>query len=325
MPEKTKILNLKREDFTFITQKVLNREKSLRFKAKGESMRPFIRNGDILEITPVNTEEIRLGDVIFYHVGKRRMVAHRVIEKIIQNHKPIFLTKGDSNTGEEEKVHLEQVVGRVKAIERKGRKIRINEGLNRLMYIFYLKISPFLTKARRIGGRLLRRIQGFKVYRNLAKRLVKEEMVYQWESFGGSGTFLLAKRSDKTIGRTTINNFLKADTHYHGWWIFGTWVDWRYRGLGVGSQLTEMLCEFAGEQEASEVKLLVFKDSKPALNLYRKLGFYQTHIPQIDEELGEEAKKTGRQRIIMKRDLAKGSGLTREHPSLLNSSREIVS
>ncbi len=304
MPKKAEMLNLKREDFTFVAQSVLGREKNLRFKAKGESMRPFIRDGDILEITPVNGEEIRLGDVIFYHVGERRMVAHRVVEKIIENGKLIFLTKGASNTGEGEKVHPEQIMGRVKAIERKERRIRIDYGWNRLKYIFYLKISPLLIKLRRIGGRLVRRIQSFKAYRNLAKRLIRGEVCYQWEPCRDSTKDLLVRRRDQIIGRTTINNFSKADTHYHGWWIFGTWVDWRYRGLGVGSQLTEMLCEFARKQKASDVKLLVFKDNKPALSLYRKLGFHQTHIPQIDKELREEARKTGRQRIIMNRDLA---------------------
>lgn len=289
-----------------LSKEILGRGNDFRFQAQGESMRPFIRDGDILEIAPVNGEEIRLGDVIFYHVGERRTVAHRVIEKIIQNDKPIFLTKGDSNTGEGEKVYLEQVLGRVKAIERSKRKIHINKGLNRLIYIFYLKISPFLIKVRRIGGRLVRCIQGFKAYRNLAKRVIRGEVCYQWEPCRDSTKDFLVRRRDKIIGRTTINNFLEADTHYHGWWIFGTWVDWRYRGLGIGSRLTEMLCQFAREQKASDVKLLVFKDNKPALNLYRKLGFYQTHIPQIDKELREEADKTGRQRIIMKKDLSKG-------------------
>ncbi len=305
MPKKTKILNLKGEDFAFITQKVLGREKILRFKAKGASMSPFIKDGDILEISPVNGGKIKVGDVIFYRVGEERTAAHRVIKRITENGKLVFLTKGDSNVGGGEEVHPEKIMGRVRTIERKGRKIRINEGLNRLMYIFYLKISPFLTKARRIGGRLVRRIQGFKAYRSLAKRLVKGETLYQWESSQGSTKALLAKRNNKVIGKTTI--ILIPNSQYHGWWIFGMVVDWRYRGLGVASRLTEMLCEFGRKEEASDVKLLAFKDNKPALNLYRKLGFYQTHIPQIDKELREEAKKTGRQRIIMKRDLARGS------------------
>ena len=306
MLEKTEMLNLEREDFTSIAQEVLGRGRILRFKAKGESMSPSIRDGDILEITPVNGEEIRAGNIIFYHVGKKRMVAHRVTKRIIENDKLIFLTRGDSNIGEEEKVHPEQIMGRVKAIERKERRIRIDYGWNRLKYIFYLKISPLLIKLRRIGGRLVRRIQSLKAYRNLAKRLIRGEVCYQWEPCRDSTKDLLVRRRDQIIGRTTINNFSKADTHYHGWWIFGTWVDWRYRGLGVGSQLTEMLCEFARKQKASDVKLLVFKDNKPALSLYRKLGFHQTHIPQIDKELREEARKTGRQRIIMKKDLSKG-------------------
>ncbi len=84
---------------------------------------------------------------------------------------------------------------------------------------------------------------------------------------------------------------------------FSMWVHWRYRGLGIGKRLTEMVCDFAAKHGASEVKLLVFRDNKPALNLYQKIGFYQTSIPRIDEQLREEAKKTRRQRIIMKRDI----------------------
>ena len=238
------------------------------------------------------------------------MVAHRVIKKFTQNDKPVFVTRGDSNMSERETVYPEQILGRVIAIERKGRRILINYGLNRLLYIFHLRISPFLIKARRIGGRLLSYIQGFKVYRNLAKRLIKKEIAYQWESSQDSGRCLLAKRNDMIIGRPTISNFLKADSQYHGWWIFGMWVNWRYRGLGVGSRLTEILCEFARKEGISEVKLLVFKDNKPALNLYRKSGFYRVSMPHLEKELREEAKKIGRQRIIMKRDLVRGSGPT---------------
>lgn len=309
MLEKTEMLNLKREDFASIAYGVLGREKVLRFEAKGASMAPFIKDGDILEVTPVNGEEIRVGDVIFYHVGGKHTVAHRVIKRITENGKVVFLAKGDSNTDEGEEVRPEQIMGIVRTIERKGRKIRINYGLNGLLYVFYRNISPMFIKTRRIGGRLLYHIQSFKAYRNLAKRLIRGEIGYQWEPFHNSARYLLARRRDKIIGRATINIFFKTDSHYRGWWIFGMWVDWRYRGLGVASRLTEMLCQFARKKEASDVRLLVFEDRKPALNLYKKLGFCQAHTPQIDKELREEAKKTGRQRIIMKRDLATGSDI----------------
>ena len=60
-----------------------------------------------------------------------------------------------------------------------------------------------------------------------------------------------------------------------------------------------MACDFAAKGGASEVKLLVFKDNKPATNLYRKMGFYQISIPEIDKQLREEVKETRRNRIIM--------------------------
>ncbi len=303
MPKKNKTLDLKREDFTSITQKVLGREKTLRFKAKGISMSPLIKDGDILEIAPVNRGEIRVGDVIFYRAEKGRTVAHRVIERIIEDGRLVFLAKGDSNVGEGEEVHPEKIMGRVRAIERNGRKTRIDYGLNRLMRISYLMISPSLVKTRRVAGKLVRHVQSYEAYRNLAKRLIRGEIRYRWESCRDSTRYLLARRKGNIIGRITINEFSEADAHYRGWWIFGTWVAWQYRGLGVASRLTEMLCEFARKEEASEIKLLAFKDSKPALNLYRKLGFYRFSIPQIDKELREEAKKTRRRRIIMKKDL----------------------
>lgn len=289
-------------EFIDLSREILGRGNYLRFRAQGESMRPFIRDGDILEITPVNAKEIRLGDVIFYHVNGRRTIAHRVIKKLTQSDKPVFVVKGDSNTGEGEKVYLEQILGKVRVIERKGRKIPFNYGLNRLAYVFYVRISPFLIKIRRIGGMFLPYLQGLVIYRNLARRLTRGEILYQWESSSqNSGRCLLAKRNNKIIGRATIIS--ETNSQYHGWWIFGMWVNWWHRRLEVGSRLTEMLCQFAARRGASEVKLLVFKDNKPAINLYRKLGFYQVSILQLDEELRKEAIKTRRQRIIMKKDL----------------------
>lgn len=312
-------------DFVELSNEILACGCKLRFRAKGGSMHPFIRDGDILVIAPIDAWKISLGDVIFHRIKGGGVAAHRVIKKFFQGGKLIFITKGDSSSGYGDKVLLEEVLGRVIAIERNGRRKRFGSGLSKLQNIFYAKISSFnkwifpllrkikhsmqvlgaaktFTKIKRVGGELLSRIQSFKAYRNLARRFVKAEVFYQWEPSEDSGMHLLGKKNDIVIGRVTIRNSSGANSLYHGWLIFSIWVYWRYRRLGIGRRLTEMSCDFAAKHGASEVKLSVFKDNKRALNFYQKMGFYQVSISGINGQLREEAKKTGRQRIIMKKD-----------------------
>lgn len=295
-------MNCNSTDFLKLSKEILTRGNKLRFQARGESMFPFIRDGDILEIEPAGEKKIRLGDVVFYRAGDKHAVAHRIVKKITQGNKSIFITKGDSGTGEGERVCHEQILGRVETVERAGRTIHINKGLNRLLSRLYVGIFPFLMTAKPIGSWMLPHIQGFKIYRYLAKRLVSPETFFQWVSSEDIGGCLLCKKKEMVIGRITIDNFSKDDSPYHGWWIFSTWVYWRYRRLDIGRRLTEMACDFAAHQGVPEVKLLVFKDSKAALNLYQKMGFYQVYIPEIDRMLEEEFKSTHRKRIILKKD-----------------------
>ena len=138
MPEKTEILNLKREDFTFIAQEVLGRGRILRFKAKGGSMSPFIRNGDVLEVVPFKGK-INLGDVVFYRSSCGSPVVHRVI----QRGKKSIITKGDSVPSSDEPILSKQVLGRVVAVEKNGWCIRLDKPAGKLLNIILATISPF--------------------------------------------------------------------------------------------------------------------------------------------------------------------------------------
>ncbi len=138
MLEKTEILNLKREDFTSIAQEVLGRGKTFKFKAKGGSMSPFIRNGDILEIIPVK-RKINLGDVVLYHSSYGNTVVHRVI----QRNKESIITKGDSVPSSDQPIFSKQVLGRVVAVEKNGWRIRLDTPVGRLLNILLAVISPF--------------------------------------------------------------------------------------------------------------------------------------------------------------------------------------
>lgn len=189
---------------------------------------------------------------------------------------------------------------------------------------------------RRTLGKLLPYIQGLKLYRKLSKKLIKSDTSYSvatlddifslcrlyryneypdirdyTESFkenlnkpNDSEYCFIAKRRDKVIGSVTLKRTSKPDSSpYNGWWLSGMLVSWPYRGLGIGKKLTKMACEIAAENDALSVRLLAFEKAKPAINLYRNLGFRQISIPEIDEHLREEARKIRRQRIIMEKQL----------------------
>ena len=194
----------------------------------------------------------------------------------------------------------------------------------------------------RVLRKILQGLQGLKPYRILIKRLIKDlsrkdNISYQIATYDdafslsrlycyheypeienpiktfedqlkelqGSGYCLVAKKGDKVIGSTFIDRSEDTDSSFPDWWLTSMLVNWRYRGMGIGERLTKMACEIAAENGASNVKLLAFKRSRPAINLYRKMGFRQISIPQLDEQLKEEAIKTSRRRIILAKDVNK--------------------
>ena len=138
MLKKTETLNLKREDFASIAQGVLSRGRILKFKAKGGSMSPFIRNGDVVEVVPAKGK-INLGDIILYRSSYGNPVVHRVI----QRNKESIITKGDSVPSSDEPILFEQVLGRVVAVEKNGWCIRLDRPMVKVLSILLALISPF--------------------------------------------------------------------------------------------------------------------------------------------------------------------------------------
>jgi signal peptidase len=63
------------------------------------SMKPYFSPGDIVVVTPEPTREVRVGQVISYHipVGDHHVQSHRVIEFVRGGDHPLVRTKGDAN------------------------------------------------------------------------------------------------------------------------------------------------------------------------------------------------------------------------------------
>jgi ribosomal protein S18 acetylase RimI-like enzyme len=59
----------------------------------------------------------------------------------------------------------------------------------------------------------------------------------------------------------------------------------------------------AQAEGAKELFLNVFEDNRPALALYRKLGFERVALPVLEEEFAAEGQREGRRRVTLRRSL----------------------
>lgn len=334
---------LNNSDLLKLSREFLERAVSIRFRAKGFSMRPFIQDGDLITASPLQNSFVRVGDVVLYKTAGDRVIVHRVIRKTITNNRTVFFIKGDATFGQPEKVDTKWILGRIASIERNGRKRKLDTKLCRMIGLVFAWLSPFSRwiyplgskvkhNGRKLLGSFLEKLQSIKFYGFLVKKLGKENFRYKIATLDDTSLlsrlykqpesenpmnalyeqlkdpkhseyWVVAKQKDKVIGGVSLTKSQENDYPHLGWWLFGMKVNWRYRRMGIGEKLLEMVTEVAAKNNASEIKLLVFKDAKPAVNLYQKLGFHQISIPELDRNLQEEAKKSLRRRIILAKDI----------------------
>jgi signal peptidase len=95
--------------------------------ARGNSMRPFFRSGDLIVFVPCRVEDVRKGDVIiFIPPGQKERVVHRVISTASAG----IRTKGDANLSRDSwDLRQEDIIGRAVSLERGSRIIAVAGGL----------------------------------------------------------------------------------------------------------------------------------------------------------------------------------------------------
>ena len=126
---KAEDLNLSNDALLSLMTAVLEKGLPFRFRARGWSMSPFIKDGDVITVCPFKDSEPGLGDVIaFTHPVKYRVIVHRVIGKDGAGLK----IHGDSlDDNSDEIIPLENLLGKVTEICRDGKKVWIGLGIER--------------------------------------------------------------------------------------------------------------------------------------------------------------------------------------------------
>ena len=138
-----KIAHLREADLLELSKDIFRKGKSIRFQAKGWSMRPFIRDGDFIVVSPIKNSSIKTGDVVFYLTTENKVMVHRVIRKHKKGNRMIMFIKGDATFSSPEKVEMQNVLGKVVAVERNGRKKRLDTKFYQIKGLLFAGISPY--------------------------------------------------------------------------------------------------------------------------------------------------------------------------------------
>jgi len=122
-----------------------------RFNAGGYSMAPFIRDGDVICISPLASRMPGPGDVVaFIHPETELLCMHRVLSVNGDN----FFIQGDNLPEKPDGlIPREAIVGRVTRVERAGRRVRLGLGPERLLLALLSRCGG-LAVIRRLAGPL---------------------------------------------------------------------------------------------------------------------------------------------------------------------------
>lgn len=178
-----------------------------------------------------------------------------------------------------------------------------------------------LNRIRHLFAQLLVRIQSMKIYRRVAHILYsgysidvarKKDMdvVGKWfelseeqkkERQSEEFTCLIARSGERQMGYVELVHRAADHPLYPGYWLCSLWIEPIFRGMGIGEALTQEVINRAQKDDAEGVYLVVWKENKRAISLYRKMGFITIDMPGLDAELERQWSLDGNQRIVMVR------------------------
>jgi len=123
--------------------------KTLRVPAFGHSMWPLMRDGNILEVAPADSAEIKAGDVIVFKDSGGRFVAHRLMGRVTVGGKKKFLAGRDFGLKPDAPISEADIAGKVVSVEAEGEGKAAAVGLElaKPLLLTAIKIKNFIILA----------------------------------------------------------------------------------------------------------------------------------------------------------------------------------
>jgi signal peptidase I len=135
--------------FAGLMEAVLEKNVPFRFTATGCSMTPFIRDGDLITISPVPLR-LRPGDVVpFVNPSCNKLMVHRILNVSQEG----YLIKGDNNSEPDGRIPASSIIGRVVRVEHRGRQVRFGLGTESFLIAWLSQccwLTPLVWSVRRV-------------------------------------------------------------------------------------------------------------------------------------------------------------------------------
>lgn len=135
-----KEISLSNQVITELLKVTLERRLPFRFKVKGFSMTPFIKDGDVVTIYPLSNATVTLGMCVAFISESGRLAIHRIIGR----RAGLYIIKGDNSSMIDGYFTQENILGYVSVIERNSKNFYPGLGRER-------EVIAVLSRMRLLG------------------------------------------------------------------------------------------------------------------------------------------------------------------------------
>jgi signal peptidase len=156
-------------EFGEVGAELLARGNLVRFTARGSSMHPLVRDGDILLVSPLPPGGVKIGDIVLCTTGNGQVLVHRVLRKQRAAGSLAFLMQGDQAMVPDGLIPAEQVHGKLTEIERSGRVLQMTSPAVRFLGLIMVcsqRVGLRQSFVAKVASGLIKRLPGFSSYLN---------------------------------------------------------------------------------------------------------------------------------------------------------------
>jgi len=106
-----------------LLRNTLAKDGSLDLPSTGDSMFPYIKQGDVCRFTTCDPSRLKKGDIVLFWNLAGKLVAHRFHHYVKDKEEIFYVFKGDTNLGFDQPINKERILGKLLLIKRGKRRI----------------------------------------------------------------------------------------------------------------------------------------------------------------------------------------------------------